>query len=447
MVATQQQGPSRAVVLGADGLYVAQVPEPGERSLWQRFLAAVTPADKALSASQQAEVDAESAKIKANAEGPGKGPHKFKAAEWTHPNGHPRCLLCGDEQRVPVGFHPEPGSDVGSWPVADCAGAGASKALPQSGNTVGAMVAFYPELAVAQQLALEGGEAVQDLHVTLAYLGPDAAVLDRERVEAALAAFTSGVGALEGEVSGLGRFNSEDPEGWPLYASVDSAGLPAFRQRLVAALQAGGVNPVLNHGFSPHITLAYVAPEDDEAAAEILGAGVSPLPLRFDRVTLAWGRDRKDFPLTGMVKAGQLPLLKADVEAQYTFGPWYPATPEDRAGNPAAGDLDAHGEFATAEDLQRGVWDYVDHGDRSLRLQHQPGTEIGRWVELVSWPQEATFDLRLPTGEVTRKSFAPGTVYMGALWNDVGWDLVKSGRIRGYSMGGTARRINVDVGS
>jgi len=26
--------------------------------------------------------------------------HTFKAAEWTHPNGHPRCLVCGDEQRV-----------------------------------------------------------------------------------------------------------------------------------------------------------------------------------------------------------------------------------------------------------------------------------------------------------------------------------------------------------
>lgn len=27
-------------------------------------------------------------------------PHKFKAAEWTHPNGHPRCAICGDEESV-----------------------------------------------------------------------------------------------------------------------------------------------------------------------------------------------------------------------------------------------------------------------------------------------------------------------------------------------------------
>ena len=25
-------------------------------------------------------------------------PHKFKPAEWTHKNGHPRCLICGDEE-------------------------------------------------------------------------------------------------------------------------------------------------------------------------------------------------------------------------------------------------------------------------------------------------------------------------------------------------------------
>jgi hypothetical protein len=26
--------------------------------------------------------------------------HKFKPAKWTHPNGHPRCLICGDEESI-----------------------------------------------------------------------------------------------------------------------------------------------------------------------------------------------------------------------------------------------------------------------------------------------------------------------------------------------------------
>ena len=42
----------------------------------------------------------ESEKIRENKDKPeAMKPHDFKGAEWTHPNGHPRCLTCGDEQR------------------------------------------------------------------------------------------------------------------------------------------------------------------------------------------------------------------------------------------------------------------------------------------------------------------------------------------------------------
>lgn len=45
--------------------------------------------------------DKESEQIKLNKEKPeAKQSHKFKAAEWTHPNGHPRCIICGDEERT-----------------------------------------------------------------------------------------------------------------------------------------------------------------------------------------------------------------------------------------------------------------------------------------------------------------------------------------------------------
>lgn len=43
----------------------------------------------------------ETERIKERAETPeAKARHPFKAAEWTHPNGHPRCRLCGDESRI-----------------------------------------------------------------------------------------------------------------------------------------------------------------------------------------------------------------------------------------------------------------------------------------------------------------------------------------------------------
>ncbi len=43
----------------------------------------------------------ESEIIKENKKKPeAKEKHKFKAAEWTHPNGHPRCLICGQEESI-----------------------------------------------------------------------------------------------------------------------------------------------------------------------------------------------------------------------------------------------------------------------------------------------------------------------------------------------------------
>lgn len=44
--------------------------------------------------------EAESEKIRENSKGPGSKPHKFKPAKWTSKNGHPRCILCGDEEAI-----------------------------------------------------------------------------------------------------------------------------------------------------------------------------------------------------------------------------------------------------------------------------------------------------------------------------------------------------------
>ncbi|GAG96157.1 unnamed protein product, partial [marine sediment metagenome] len=56
---------------------------------------------KKLTAAQRIECDAETARIKENEKLPSaKEPHEFKAAKFTHPNGHPRCLICGDEELI-----------------------------------------------------------------------------------------------------------------------------------------------------------------------------------------------------------------------------------------------------------------------------------------------------------------------------------------------------------
>lgn len=52
-------------------------------------------------ASKPTAAEAETARIRERRQTPeARAPHAFRAAEWTHPNGHPRCALCGDEERT-----------------------------------------------------------------------------------------------------------------------------------------------------------------------------------------------------------------------------------------------------------------------------------------------------------------------------------------------------------
>ncbi len=54
---------------------------------------------KKLTEAEQKDYDEESALIRENAK-KAKYPHKFEAAKWTWPNGHPRCIHCGEEEMV-----------------------------------------------------------------------------------------------------------------------------------------------------------------------------------------------------------------------------------------------------------------------------------------------------------------------------------------------------------
>lgn len=118
----------------------------------------------------------------------------------------------------------------------------------------------------------------------------------------------------------------------------------------------------------------------------------------------------------------------ADGELRYTFGPVY-----------APNALDAHGEWADEEELRKALWDFSLNGDRTLRDQHGRG-KAGDIVELVQWPFEHEAELR--DGDFVRKVKLPaGTVYAGVRWTERGWDEVKKGLKRGFSMGGAAVRV------
>lgn len=157
----------------------------------------------------------------------------------------------------------------------------------------GVMVALYPDAKTASALALDGGEPSTELHVTLAYLGKAVDLANPDALAAAVQMFASSAPALDGEVSGIGRFTAADDE-HVLYASVDVPALPSFRERLVAVIEAAGVEVNKAHGFTPHMTLSYIDPEDP--TPELIPDAV---PLHFDSIYLVVGEHVERFRLLG----------------------------------------------------------------------------------------------------------------------------------------------------
>jgi len=120
-------------------------------------------------------------------------------------------------------------------------------------------------------------------------------------------------------------------------------------------------------------------------------------------------------------------------EQQYTLGPVYIPDIED-----------AHGEFTDADTLQKAMWDWVRKGDRSIYLQHSDQV-AGEMVEVLTFPFPIQAALNVPGQGQTRFDFPADTPYMGVIWSEETWPLIKAGEIRGYSIGGKAQRLEVEL--
>ena len=126
-----------------------------------------------------------------------------------------------------------------------------------------------------------------------------------------------------------------------------------------------------------------------------------------------------------------VPFAKA--EERYTLGPVY-----------VPGRVDGHGEFITSATLQKAIWNWVRDGDRTIYLQHSEKA-AGEMVEILTWPMPIQTSLQLPGEDVQKVEFPAETPFMGVVWESWAWDLVKAGQLRGYSIGGKARRVEADL--
>lgn len=135
--------------------------------------------------------------------------------------------------------------------------------------------------------------------------------------------------------------------------------------------------------------------------------------------------------LTAAPDIGLTTIVKA--EQRYTMGPVYVPNLED-----------AHGETIEPTELQTAIWDWVRKGDRRIFLQHSEKV-AGEMVEILTMPMETEMSLTVPNQGVTKYQFPADTPFMGVIWEDWAWDLVKAGKLRGYSIGGQAQRVEVEL--
>ena len=92
------------------------------------------------------------------------------------------------------------------------------------------------------------------------------------------------------------------------------------------------------------------------------------------------------------------------------------------------------------------MWEWVRKGDRRIYLQHSDKV-AGEMVEMLTWPFEITTEMTVPNQGVTKYTFPSNTPFMGVIWKEWAWDLVKDGELRGYSIGGQAKRLEADLPS
>jgi len=175
----------------------------------------------------------------------------------------------------------------------------ANNLLPQliikSEGHTGTMVALHLPTDIAKKIALKGGEDPAKLHITLAYLGKGLSEQQKKTAASVVRRFAESiVDGLKVTLGGVGRFSaSGTTEGRDvIYLSVDSPSLTRVRPELANMLREAGFDFDVQHGFIPHVTLAYVDKDEKTPINR-----VEPIEIKFDTISLTIANKQMTFPL------------------------------------------------------------------------------------------------------------------------------------------------------
>jgi 2'-5' RNA ligase len=282
-------------------------------------------------------------------------------------------------------------------------------------------IGFFLPPAIAEQLALPDGQPADRLHLTLAFLGA-ADKLDLTQLEEGLALWAKREIPVTGRINGLGRFSETSVEGQhAFYASFDAPRLAQFRQNLVGELAWMGFPANQEHGYTPHITLQFLAAGDPSPLI-----GIAPIEITFDTLTLAIGDRRIEYQLTGApteksqtAEKSQAPgrwtrfakIDQINEEEQTVYGIASTETPDNQGGVWEGRRYE--GDIISIEAIEKALPDYLKWSN--IREMHQPSA-VGKTLE----------------AEIKNRELHIGIKVV----DKTAWEKVREQVYRGFSIGG-----------
>jgi 2'-5' RNA ligase/chaperonin cofactor prefoldin len=176
---------------------------------------------------------------------------------------------------------------------------------PETGKTL--LDAVRPQVGDLELTALD------QLHLTIVFLGEaDALPEQGNELSSICRLLASQLAPIEGSLNGIGRFADKDPNA--LYANFDAPGLAKLRELIIAFARTGGIEPVLSHGYSPHVTLAYLA-----VSAPTPSITIAPIPCLIDSITFARGDEQIVYPLRGQIPVAEMTATPMRVSEMFSF--------------------------------------------------------------------------------------------------------------------------------
>lgn len=175
-----------------------------------------------------------------------------------------------------------------------------ARGKPPPGPHEGSMVAMVPTDVEAATLDVPDGFPPEELHITLAFLGPAdelpelARVEVSESIEAVLAGWPDPIPVTLGHIGHLG---SED-DVVAVALEVTSPALHEFRALLVEELTARSVEWSDQWAFRPHMTISYLTREEADEQWPV-GPVPDPVTLDMTKVIARFGPEHEEIDTIG----------------------------------------------------------------------------------------------------------------------------------------------------